>query len=799
MREQKGMTKMSIFRKIFHFGIVGLVLIIVLALLVGTASAETSETINIPLSAGWNMISCPILPINTQTENVISSLNGPVYLYWYDASEPDILQRWKMWDNTLPPQFWDIENTLKRVDPNKAYWLRVSSKQTLSIEGTKLPDNVVPLYTGWNFVSFQFYNDEVENAMRQLTGFTYLYSYDASEPNELKRWKIWDNTLPPQFWDIENTLKRVEPTKGYWLWVSVPQTWEEGSNNIGSSTPSIPESLYPSIPRTFRSQDGLSKLDGQPVPVGTIITAYDPNGVLCGSYTVTDTGQFVISCIGDDPGTPEDEGAVPGDTITFSMNGLLATVTSGSAEWQPGFQEINIEATSINQPPLANDQSVTTYEDIVKSIFLIATDANEDPLTYTVVGNPSHGTLFGTAPNLFYIPEHNYNGPDSFTFKANDGKVDSNIATVSIIIDGCPNDPLKTVPGVCGCGIADIDSDGDGTMDCIDQCPNDPDKIEAGVCGCGVADIDSDNDSTPDCNDLCPSDPNKIEPRICGCGAADTDSDNDGTMDCIDGCPNDPNKTVPGICGCEIADTDSDHDGTMDCQDLCPTDPDKIALGQCGCGAADTDTDGDTVADCQDSCPNDPNKNAPGICGCGAADTDSDHDGTMDCTDKCPGDPAKIEPGICGCGVADTDSNGDGIIDCAVNVKTRIVPRVINLGTPGVFLAFTRFPDAYYVADIDKGTVTCNGAPATRILQSRRFPHVCAIIFKKSELKGVAPNEKVTLTVKGWLKVKGVPIPFGGSDTVRLISRKGWLQEDLSDVTNVKDEDIFRQYYQEGS
>lgn len=37
--------------------------------------------------------------------------------------------------------------------------------------------------------------------------------------------------------------------------------------------------------------------------------------------------------------------------------------------------------------------------------------------------------------------------------------------------DSCPNDPNKTDPGVCGCGVADIDSESDGVTDCIDNCP----------------------------------------------------------------------------------------------------------------------------------------------------------------------------------------------------------------------------------------------------------------------------------------------------------------------------------------
>jgi hypothetical protein len=61
------------------------------------------------------------------------------------------------------------------------------------------------------------------------------------------------------------------------------------------------------------------------------------------------------------------------------------------------------------------------------------------------------------------------------------------------------NDPLKTAPGTCGCGIPDTDTDGDLTPDCNDLCASDPLKVAPGLCGCGVPDTDSDQDGTPDC------------------------------------------------------------------------------------------------------------------------------------------------------------------------------------------------------------------------------------------------------------------------------------------------------------
>ncbi|MCO6437908.1 MAG: PQQ-dependent sugar dehydrogenase [Phycisphaerae bacterium] len=43
--------------------------------------------------------------------------------------------------------------------------------------------------------------------------------------------------------------------------------------------------------------------------------------------------------------------------------------------------------------------------------------------------------------------------------------------------DACPNDPNKTAPGVCGCNVPDVDSDGDGVEDCNDLCPGFDDAI----------------------------------------------------------------------------------------------------------------------------------------------------------------------------------------------------------------------------------------------------------------------------------------------------------------------------------
>ena len=87
-----------------------------------------------------------------------------------------------------------------------------------------------------------------------------------------------------------------------------------------------------------------------------------------------------------------------------------------------------------NHSPIANNQNIAAKMNTAKSITLTASDSDADKLTYSIVKQPSHGELTGTLPSQTYKPASDYTGSDSFTFKVNDGKADSNIATISIVI-----------------------------------------------------------------------------------------------------------------------------------------------------------------------------------------------------------------------------------------------------------------------------------------------------------------------------------------------------------------------------
>ena len=142
--------------------------------------------------------------------------------------------------------------------------------------------------------------------------------------------------------------------------------------------------------------------------------------------------------------------------------------TDASGTFYSYWRKINIIVHPVNQPPVAQSRNVTTPEDVAKNITLMAMDPDGDVLSYFIDSPPLHGTLTGTGSVRVYTPFLNYNGPDSFTFHAQDAEFSSNVATVSINVSPV-NDPPVAVPAfipITNGGIFDLapfvnDPDGD--------------------------------------------------------------------------------------------------------------------------------------------------------------------------------------------------------------------------------------------------------------------------------------------------------------------------------------------------
>lgn len=139
-----------------------------------------------------------------------------------------------------------------------------------------------------------------------------------------------------------------------------------------------------------------------------------------------------------------------------NFNGLDAFSFSVNDGMTNSFAAIvNLTIRPVNDPPGAYVQSVSVSEDALSPITLAAFDVDDDLLIWSIVSPPAYGSLSGAAPNLTYLAATNYFGPDSFSFKVNDGQLDSAPAAVSITVlpvNDAPEpkivvSPLTRLPG----------------------------------------------------------------------------------------------------------------------------------------------------------------------------------------------------------------------------------------------------------------------------------------------------------------------------------------------------------------
>lgn len=144
--------------------------------------------------------------------------------------------------------------------------------------------------------------------------------------------------------------------------------------------------------------------------------------------------------------------------LVTDANGLTASAT------------ITVIVTPVNDPPVIDDQSVSTPEDTPIDVALGATDADGDALAYAAVGAPANGSAVIVNGVLTYTPAPDFNGLDTVTVRVSDGQ--GGTATAVITIDVTPvadppvaNDDTATV--ISGQAVVidllenDTDADGD--------------------------------------------------------------------------------------------------------------------------------------------------------------------------------------------------------------------------------------------------------------------------------------------------------------------------------------------------
>jgi YVTN family beta-propeller protein len=219
-------------------------------------------------------------------------------------------------------------------------------------------------------------------------------------------------------------------------------------NGADSFTFTVSDGSLTSAPATVTIN--VAAVDDAPVAGGdTYTVAQDHSVTKTLPATDIDSGALTYA-ISQQPtnGTITDFNAATG-TYTYTPGANYAgpdsftyTVSDGTTTTAPATVSITVAP---DLPPVANDSTIVTDEDTPITSNLSATDPDSTTLTYTIVTQPTNGTISNLNPttgNFIYTPNANVNGPDSFTFTVSDGTTTSAPATVTITVTAVNDIPV---------------------------------------------------------------------------------------------------------------------------------------------------------------------------------------------------------------------------------------------------------------------------------------------------------------------------------------------------------------------
>ena len=213
----------------------------------------------------------------------------------------------------------------------------------------------------------------------------------------------------------------------------------------------------------FKANDGKDDSNIATASITIVPFANNPPVAFDANLETTESTDFEVlvtaSDADDDPLTYEvvqapTNGVLTGDgpNYVYSPNPGFVGIDNFSFIANDGQDDSNEAVVNIqvnpaaNNPPIAQSALVETGESVALNITLVATDADDDPLTYQIVDDVLHGTLVGSGADYVYTPDPGYVGEDSFTFIASDGVDNSELATIEILVIESENSPPLIEP-----------------------------------------------------------------------------------------------------------------------------------------------------------------------------------------------------------------------------------------------------------------------------------------------------------------------------------------------------------------
>lgn len=148
-------------------------------------------------------------------------------------------------------------------------------------------------------------------------------------------------------------------------------------------------------------------------------TASENLNEVSGPVVKANQEKMVYSFVASSSGTyPETVTVTDGNGLSDTLN-VTFTVEGGTPD---------------NNPPVANDLSLTTDEDTAVTGTIDASDQDGDALTTSITSGPTSGIAGIEGLTVTYTPNENFNGSDTFTVTVEDGKGGSDTAAVNITV-----------------------------------------------------------------------------------------------------------------------------------------------------------------------------------------------------------------------------------------------------------------------------------------------------------------------------------------------------------------------------
>lgn len=191
---------------------------------------------------------------------------------------------------------------------------------------------------------------------------------------------------------------------------------------------------------------------------------------LDGSDADGDALQFTII---DQPANGTLSGVPP--LVTYTPNPNFAGSDSFTYQVSDGLAQSNnatvgLSISDVNNAPVVSIFTLSTDEDVTVTESLVATDGDNDPVTFSVTAPPSHGSYSIDGANISYTPNEDYFGTDQLTLVASDGVLDSDPVEILISVTATNDAPVasdidaNTIAGLATqfqAVISDIDNEQD--------------------------------------------------------------------------------------------------------------------------------------------------------------------------------------------------------------------------------------------------------------------------------------------------------------------------------------------------